>query len=182
MEEVRELLKMKRKGLGSVVAYILLILLAVVGVSILLGVYLRNVREGTSSDSSSCFGVDLEAKSCFLFKKETLDNFGLPDENPLILINVERFPGGGDIKGLRFVVTNSSNNVNVEKPVNLTFMNTIINTDYSSLIEYNSVETVIRDISYVPDPYDVTVSVSAVVGKSETVCAPTRQSVKCNVV
>jgi hypothetical protein len=170
---------MKRKGIGSVVAYVLLIALAVIAVSVFLGVYLRSVQKGTSSDSSSCFGIDLEVKSCVAFTVGTLNSTGLPDTNPLIFMNVERHPGGKDVKGLRFVVTNSSEEVRVEKPVDFTFFNTIVSTNYSSLKEYNSVDAVIRDISSVSSFTDVKVTVGAVVGKSETVCAPTRLAVKC---
>ncbi|MEK6908703.1 MAG: hypothetical protein AABX23_01480 [Nanoarchaeota archaeon] len=168
---------MKRNGVGSVVAYIILILIAVVGTSIFLRAYLGNVNKNTSGDSSLCFGIDLEVNNCLIFTREFLQSIGLPGTTgDGILINVERFPGGKDINDLRFSVTDDIGNLHVESPVELDILDINIDTNYSRLVEYNSVEAAVRNLDYTP----LSVTVSAVVGKSDTICNPTRQQVICD--
>lgn len=169
---------MKRKGIGAVVGTVVIILISVVGVTILLGAYLRSVDKGTSNDASSCFGIDLKATSCNIISPDLFNQAGLPDTKNGTLINVERFPGGGEITGLKFVITDSLGNVHIGEPADLPMLARFglnIDTDYSDLIEYNSVEAIVRNITYIP----VSVSVGAVVGDSKTVCAPTRDAVAC---
>ncbi len=171
---------MNKKGVGSIVAVVILILVAVAGASIFLGVYLRNVDEDTSGDSSSCFGIDLELNSCFIFIP-AMTNPSIPPNlqltGPALLMNAERFPGGGEIKGLRFIVTDDAGNAHTEEPVDLIIpaLNFEVDTNYTDLVEYNGVDAIVRDLTYNP----VSVAVSAVVGKSETICAPTREPVAC---
>jgi hypothetical protein len=174
------MIKMKRKGVSTVVSYVLIILLAVVGVSVLLGAYIKNVQKGTSGDSSSCFGIDLEVKSCNVISPAVLQDQGLSDTNPAIIMNVERYPGGGNIQSLRFVVTDSSGKVHIEKPTDLILsdLGINVNTDYSDFFEYGSDFAIVRNIDYGVVTY-VDVTVSAVVGKSETICAPTRPVIRC---
>ncbi len=178
---LNNLTKMKRKGIGAVVGTILIVLISVVAVSIFLGVYLREVKKNTSGDSSLCFGIDLKINNCRIIPISTFQAFGLNEYKPGLLINIERFAGGKDIKNLKFVVTDSSGVIHIEEPVDLPSLRNFglyISTNYSGFVEYNSVDAVVKNISYsllVPP----SISVSAVVGQSETICAPTREAVRC---
>ena len=167
---------MKKKGIGSVVSYILIALITIVAITIFLGVYLRSVDKNTSGDTSSCFGIDLKLNNCIIIPISLINGpFGLDDSGPAIIANVERFPGGDEVKGLRFVVKDFNGNTHLEEPINFALGNFVVNTNYSDFVEYDSDNALLRNLTYRP----VSVAVSAVVGKSETVCNPTREPIVC---
>lgn len=166
---------MNKKGIGSIVSYILLILLTVVGATIIIGAVMRSVSNSTDSDSASCLNVDLKLNSCVIIPMYIVSNF-LPDTGESILLNVERLPGGKEVRGIRFAVTDTLGNVHVEEPVNLKIGEIFeVNTNYSDFLEYQSDDALIRNISYIP----VSVAVSAVVGDSQTICSATRPAITC---
>ncbi len=167
----------KKKGLGSIVSYTLIILLTVVGASIIIGAFIKSVDKNTSGDSASCLGVNLELNSCVILPLYIVNTFFPAEPGISILLNVERLPGGKDVKGLRFVVTDTLGNTHIEEPVNLKIGDIFnVDTNYSDLAEYSSNDALIRNVtSYTP----VSVSVNAVVGDSETICPATFPSVNC---
>ena len=176
-----------KRGLGSVVGVVLIILISVIAVSIFTAVYLKSVKKSTSDDSALCLGIDLQLKECILFNSTVTTYIVNPyiPSNPItgsaLLLNVERFPGGeeNEIKDLRFIVKDMLGNEHVYEPVDIFIpapINWGANTNYSQFVEYDSTDAVIRDLGY--DEVK-SVSVSAVVGSSQTVCFPTRESIRC---
>lgn len=166
---------MNKKGIGSIVSYILIILLTVVGVAIFIGAFLRGVDKNTSDESASCLGIDLKLNGCVIIPMYIVSNF-LPDTGEAVIVNVERSPGGGEIKDLRFAVLDTLGNTHVEEPVNLEIGNVFkVDTNYSDFLEYESDDALLRNLSYNP----VSISVSAVVGDSQTICPATRPSINC---
>jgi hypothetical protein len=174
---------MNNRGLGTVVASILIILISVIAASIFLGFYLKSINKSTSNDYSSCFGIDLKLKNCFIITPQMVNPIlpsGVPPlTGPALLMNVERFPGGGNIGDLRFTVTDENGNDHLEIPVEVDIpaFNFEVDRNYSKLVEYGSMNALVRDLGYAP----ASVAVSAVVGKSEAICAATREPVKCEV-
>src|SRR3989344_9509408 len=69
--------KMQRKAIGSIVATVILVLVAVVGTAIFIGAYLKSVDKNTSSDSSSCFGIELKLDNCAIITPQMV-NLSLP--------------------------------------------------------------------------------------------------------
>lgn len=165
---------MSKKGVGSVVAYIILILLAIVGVSIFLGAYFKSIDKSTSDETASCFGIDLKVNNCVVFPKSLLTAAGLPDTGNGTLMGVERLPGGKEVTGMRFIFINLSGATHVEKPVDFEGFGLSISTNYTSLLEYETIDAAVRNLDYHP----LNVAVAAVVGK-DTVCTPTREPVIC---
>jgi len=173
---------MSKRGLGGVVAVVLIVLISIIAVSIFLAVYFKSVKKSTSDDSALCLGIDVGVKNCYYFNY--LINYvnppipGMPvireNENAL-LMNVERFPGGGEIKSLRFEVEGVDGNKYSGKPIDINVGLFKATTNYTDFVEYSSVEAIIRDIPSAPK----SVTVGAVVGDSETVCVPVRVPVKC---
>lgn len=173
----RSSLSMKKRGLGSVVAIIILALIAIILVSIFLGAYLGNVKKNTSGDSSSCLGIDIGVTNCYIFD-DRLNNYlplGQQVTGYTILMDVERAPGGREIGGLRFVVKNIEGNENLFEPMNISALNFNANTDYKNFIEYSSVSAVVRGLEKEPQ----SVAVSAVVGESQTICEPVNAAIEC---
>ncbi len=171
---------MNKKGLGSVVAFVVILLIALVFVSIFLGAYFRSVKKSTSDDSALCLGIDVGVKNCYFFNSliNIVNISGMPTigegENAL-LMNIERFAGKGEIKGLRFEVEGIDGNKYSGSPIDINVGSFSSSTSYADFVEYSSVEAVVR---YIPNEPKY-VAVGAVVGDSETVCAPIRAPVKC---
>lgn len=170
-------LKMKRKGIGSIVSYSLIILLTVVGASILIGAFLKSIDKSTSNDSASCLGIDLKLNSCIVLPLSVVNTFFPTEPGISILLNVERLPGGKEVKGIRFSVLDTDGQTHLEEPVNLKIGEIFnVDTNYSDLVEYDSDDALIRNVtSYIP----AYVTVNAVVGKSETICPSTSPQVTC---
>lgn len=166
-----------KKGIGSIVSYILIILLTVVGVSIIIGAFLKTVDKSTSNDSASCIGIDLKINSCIVLDLSIVQTFFPGEPGISILVNVERSPGGKEVKGLRFSVLDSNGQTHIEEPVNLKIGDIFnVDTNYSDFQEYESDDALIRNVtSYIP----VSVKVNAVVGDSETICPATSPEVTC---
>lgn len=168
---------MERRGLGSIVSYILIILLTVVGAAILIGAVMKSIGNSTDNDSSSCLNVDLKLNSCVIIPLYIVNTF-LPDTGVSTIINVERSPGGGDVKGIKFVVIDTLGNTHVEDPVNLKIGEIFdVDTNYSDFQEYDSKDALLRNLSYTP----ASVSINAVVGKSNTICPANRQPINCRI-
>lgn len=166
----------ERKGISTVVSSILIILLTIAGVAVLIGVFIGNVGKSTNDDSASCLGIDLKLNSCVIFPLSVVNTFFPEEVGVSVLMNVERSPGGGEIKGLRFAVTDSLGNTHFEDPVNLKLGNLLeVNTNYSDFVEYDSDDALLRNLTYTP----VSVSVSALVGNSLSICPATRPSINC---
>ncbi len=119
---------MSKKGVGSVVAVVIITLLAIVSASIFLGVYLKSTRENTSKDTSSCIGIELKVNTCYVYNETTLIAW-VPSKGDSLLLNVERLPGGKEIRGLRFVVTNASGADKLYEPTNFSISNFKVDTD-----------------------------------------------------
>lgn len=175
--------KMEKKGLGSIVAIVLITLLSVVGIAILFGAVFKTVGESTSNDASSCLGIDLKVSSCDIYNDTLIDQVNLlfalanPINGSAIVINLERLPGGGEIKDLRFQITDELGNSYIEEPVDATIGPFSVNTNYTEFVEYGVFVALARDIMYNAS----SVRVSAVVGSSETICAPTRPATNCGI-
>ena len=168
----------KRKALSTIVGNVLIIILAVIGAGIFLSVYLRNVRDIADRDLPLCVGIDLEMLWCIAFPANTqLPNGGYLDQAGLYLV-VERLPGGEEIRDLRFKITDSDGKTHVERPVNVTVPGYKILADYRSFVEHSTKEAAVKPLDYSPNvPCEI--AVSAVVGKSNTICAPTQEPIKC---
>jgi hypothetical protein len=168
---------MNKKGIGSIIAYILLILLTIVGAAIIIGAVMRGVGNSTDSDSASCLNVDLKLNSCVIIPLYVVNTFFPGEPGISILLNVERFPGGKEVKGIRFAVTDTLGNVHLEEPVNLKIGEIFdVDTNYSDFREYESDDALIRNVTlYTP----ASIAVSAVVGGSETICPATRPAINC---
>lgn len=169
--------KMERKGIASIVSYILIILLTVTAISIFIGYYISNLNKGTKDERALCFGMDLEVTACTIFNSTVLNFLGLPDTGYGILASIERHPGGGDLAGIRLIIKDSNGNTHTEAPLNMTIAGFKSDTDFSDLVEYNAVDIIVRNLSYTPVSYGV----AAVVGESETVCSATRTYNNCAV-
>ncbi len=163
------------RGVSSVVAPILIVVIVVVGAGIFLSVYLRSVRDIASRDLPLCTGIDLKVNLCLGFLAGVeLPQGGTLDQNGIYFV-VERLPGGGDeIRDLRFKITDSEGNFHSERPFNVS--RTGINTVYVRFAEHSTIEAATKPINY----YPCNVTVSAVVGKSNTVCTPTREVISCS--
>lgn len=181
--------RMKRKGVGSVVAVSLLILLGITLVSVLIGVFIKNIDKATKDESALCLGIDLKVKDCIIFNVTDLNNIGTlfsssilsNQTHPGILANVERLPGGGEyINGLKLVVTDSSGRTITEETVNIVVGPFSADNDYKDLVEYNSNEVVVLNLTYISNsnPW-ASVTVAALVGESRTTCQPIRPAVVC---
>ena len=169
---------MIKKGVSSVVGPILIVMVVVISAGIFLSVYLRSVRDVVNRDLPLCAGIDLAPTWCIAFPANTpFPNGGYLDENGLYFA-VERFPGGGEIRDLRFRITDSEGKSHVERPVNVTVPGYRILTDYSVLVEHSTIEAAAKPIDYSPaTPCEVTVG--AVVGDSNTICTPTSEPIEC---
>lgn len=168
---------LNKKGLGSIVSYTLIILLTVVGASIIIGAFIKSIDKNTSGDSASCLGVDLKLNSCVILPLYIINTFFPEEPGISLLVNVERLPGGKDVKGLKFTVIDNLGNTHIEEPVNLKIGEIFnVDTNYSDFAEYDSDDALIRNLTeYTP----VSVSVNAVVGDSETICPATRKEIPC---
>lgn len=170
---------MGRKAISAIVGNVLIIVLVVVAVGIFLSIILRNIRNTTDTDLHLCPGIDLKLIWCVGF----LNGFTLPTGQPIegsgIYFVVERGPGGKEIRDLRFNIIDNEGNNKVERPVNFTTAGFSITTQYNKLVEHSTIEAALL-------PYDVSqsgipckVAVSAVVGDSNTICAPTSEPINC---
>lgn len=166
-----------KRGIGSIVAYTLIILLTVAGASILIGAFLKSVDKSTSNDSASCVGIDLKLNSCVVIPLYVVQTFFPEEPGISIILNIERLPGGKEVKGIRFSVVDTNGTNHLEVPVNLKIGDIFnVDTNYSDLVEYDSDDALIRNVtSYIP----AYVSVNAVVGESETICPTTRPQITC---
>ena len=170
----------KRKALSTIVGNVLVIMLVIIAAGIFLSVYLRSVRDIADRDLPLCTGIDLRLVSCYLFPPETtfqgaeLITYGL-------YFIVERGPGDGEIRDLRFKVIDINGAEHIERPINIT--GTGINTNYKFFAEHSTVEAAVVPIVYLSgvsanDLPDFA-AVSVVVGDSNTVCSPTSEPIKC---
>ncbi len=172
---------MERKALSSVVGNILIIMFIVIAAGIFLSVYLRSVRNVADRDLPLCVGIDLKMLWCVGF----LNGYTLPSGYTLsgngLYFVVERFPGGGEIRDLRFRIIDNEGKSRSERPVNFTIPGVKITTEYRKLVEHSTIEAVLLPYSLTPqgDGIPCEVSVSAVVGESNTICAPAREPIKC---
>lgn len=171
---------MDKKGISSIVGFMVFLVVSVVLVSVFLAAYFKGIKKNTSDDTSLCFGIDLEVKSCFWFDNRInyLQIQGLPDLLPYehaILTNVERSPGGGDIKDLVLIAKDANGREYPVRPFELETSIFTSSTDYSKFLEYSSINSVARGIPAEPKYVDV----AAVVGESGTVCAPAMKPVEC---
>jgi|SRR3989338_10997496 len=175
---------MKKRGLGSVVAVVLIVLISIIAVSIFLGLYFKSIKKSTSDDSALCLGIDLEAKTCYIFD-EILNYYlnQIPNNNIHIangeyvtLLTVERHPGKGEIKGIIVTTEDSAGNKYSNKSIDVTVGNLFsASANYSNFNEYDSVDVVARGF------YNEVrrATVSAIVGESKTICPPTRVPINC---
>lgn len=164
---------MERKGISTVVSISLIVLITVAAASIFIAFYLKGMNSATDDESALCFGIDIKVAGCIIIPTSFPVN--PPLTGPGLIVNVERLPGGGDIAGLNLIVTDSLGGEHVEAPINITVGRFVSDTDYSDLVEFNSVDAAVRDLQYTPRY----VTVAATVGKSQTVCAPTREKIEC---
>lgn len=165
--------KMERKGIGTVVSVSLIVLITIAAAGIFIAFYVRGLDRSTADESPLCFGIDLKIAGCFIIPTTFAVN--PPLTGPGLLVNVERLPGGGDIAGLKLLITDSNGIGHLEEPINLTLGRFVSDTDYSDLVEFNSIEAVVRDLTYTPRY----ISVAAMVGKSRTICPATRDKIEC---
>lgn len=170
---------MKRKALSTVVGNVLIIILIVIAAGIFLSVYLRNVRDIANRDLPLCAGIDLKMIWCVGF----VNGYILPNGQPLdgngIYFVVERLPGGGEIRDLRFKITDPEGNSKVERPVNVTTAGLRIATEYWKLVEHSTAEAALRPYNIYQSGIPCEVSVTAVVGKSNTICPITSEPIEC---
>ena len=174
-----------RRGISSVVATVLIVVIVVIGAAIFLSVYLRSVRDITNRDLPLCAGIDLKLTKCIIFPagghipvNTATGYYILPSHSIYFL--VERLPGGEVIRDLRFKIIDTDGKSHSERPVNVTIPGYHIFTEYWLLAEYSTIEAVtfVDLANYSPAIPDYA-TVSAVVGNSETVCAPTNEPIKC---
>ena len=173
---------MNSKG-ASTIGVILIILISIVAVSILLSVVFRNIRNVTAEERAKCLGIDLKATLCTFFPSSTVfpnSNYVLPANGILAL--VERGYGGGGIADLRFHLEYSDGSVEILSPINLSAPGFRINTEYQNFVEHSSKEAVLMPITYTPSRIPSNLRVSAVVGKSNTLCEATAPALPCTVI
>ncbi len=170
------MVKMERKGISTVVAVSLIVLITIGAAAIFIASYVRGIDRATQDERALCLGIDLKIEGCLIFPASTPLPPNIPNlTGPALLVNVERLPGGGNITGLRLLVTDSNGIQHPEDPVNLTVGRFVSDTDYSDLVEFNSIEAIARDLTYTPRY----ITVAVVVGKSRTICPATRDKIEC---
>ncbi|MEK6925328.1 MAG: hypothetical protein AABW71_03775 [Nanoarchaeota archaeon] len=167
------MVKMERKGISTVVAVSLIVLLTISAAAIFISFYVRGIDRATQDERALCLGIDLKVSGCFIFPQTFPIN--PPLNGSALLVNVERLPGGKNIAGLKLLVIDSNGIQHVEDPVNLTLGRFVSDTDYSDLVEFNSIDSVVRDLTYTPKY----IYVVATVGKSQTICPATRERFEC---
>lgn len=171
------LYNINKRGIGSIMGTVLIILISVVAVGILFGVLSKTLNKATKDESYLCLGIDIKVSDCIIVNG-TIMNPLLPPNLQIngfaLLIGMERFPGGKNIENLKFAVKNSSS-VSVMDPINVSIPFFSVDTDYTKFLEYSSFNAVVKDFPNPPSE----VSVSAVVGESKTVCKPTREPTRC---
>lgn len=172
---------MIRRGVGGVVGPILIVMIVVIAAGIFLSVYLRSVRDVANRDLPLCVGIDLKMIKCVGF----LNGYPLPNGQLIsgngIYFIVERAQGGGEIRDLRFKITDSEGKSRVERPINVSVAGIRINTAYQQFVEHSTKEAALLPYSLTPQGGGIPceVAVSAVVGDSNTICAPTSEPIEC---
>lgn len=164
---------MGRKGISTVVSISLIVLITVSAASIFIAFYLKGMNSATEDESALCLGIDVKVAGCIVVPQ----NFPInpPLTGPGLIVNVERLPGGGDISGLKLIVTDNTGAEHVETPINITVGRFVSDTDYSDLVEFNSVDSAVKNLTYIPRY----VTVAVTVGKSQTICPATRDKIEC---
>ncbi len=169
----------EKKAIGSIVGNVLIIVLIVVAVGIFLGVYLRNIRNVANTDLPLCVGIDLKMVWCIGF----VNGYPLPTGQSItgsgIYFVVERGSGGGEIRDLRFKIIDDVGNSKIERPVNFTTVGFSITTQYKKLVEHSTIEAALLPYDIFQSGIPCEVMVSAVVGDSNAICAPTSEPIKC---
>ena len=169
----------KRKALSTIVGNVLVIMLVIIAAGIFLSVYLRSVRDIADRDLPLCTGIDLKMKWCVGFLSGyTLPNGQLLQGNGIYFL-VERLPGGGEIRDLRFKMTDPEKRSRSERPVNVSTAGVSITTAYQQFVEYSAVEAALLPYNLYQSGIPCEVTVSAVVGDSNTICAATQEPIKC---
>ena len=178
-----------KRGLSTVVSTVLVVLLVIVSVGVLFGFYKKYLDKASEDESALCVaGPEVKLTRCVYFDANTDFNC---DNNPLIPVGgayfiVERGPGPGNIRSLRFIITDTLGVEHVEKPIETPKSIYGISIDYSNFKEYSTVEAAFLQIPPSPNiptyqPYQPAYAgVSAVVGtRSDNVCEPTEQPIYC---
>lgn len=92
---------MNKRGLSDVITTLLVILLVLVAMGVVWGIIRNIIRSGSKDISLSGFTLDLEIKDAY----ESGDN---------IIVKVERKVGEGNLKGIKFILSNGDDEV-IEK-------------------------------------------------------------------
>ena len=174
---------MNLKG-ASTVGVVLIVLLSIVAVGIFLSAVFRNIKDATAQERAKCLGIDLKVTECIIFPEDSSfpnSNYVLPDDG--IYAIIDRGYGGGLIGDLRFQVNYDDGTTEVLRPVNLSGPGFKIETGYQSFVEHSSSVAALMPVNYDPltNKIPVTLGVSAVVGKSNTICDVTALPTSCAV-
>ncbi len=167
---------MNLKGF-STIGVVLIILLSIVAIGLFLSITFKSIRNATAEEKAKCLGIDLKLVQCVGFTGGTkLPSSNIPLLENTIYAVVQREFGGGQIENLRFHVIYDTGENEILEPVSLSIPGFNFATEYPNFVEYSSVDVALHP-SIVQIP--ATLSVSAVVGKSKTICEPTAEPISC---
>ncbi len=171
---------MNLKG-ASTIGVILIIVLSIVAIGIFLSVTLRSIRNVTAQEKAKCLGIDLEVIQCIVFPAGSpLPNsaYQIPDNG--IYAVTDRGFGGGEIRDLRYHVTYNNGETEILTPVNISGRGYRVETGYKYFLEHSSTHSALIPVVYdSPTQVPVTLGVSAVVGKKDTLCELTAPALPC---
>jgi hypothetical protein len=172
---------MEKRGLGVVVATVLLILITVVAIG-LLWVGYKTLINKSDSNSLDCTTINLKAIECnFAFGYTDLGSGEPIIEEPLIFVNFRREIGEGKLNSVRIIGKDYDEDTYVLEPQFISEdlgFETSSRTDYSGLVELTTDNAGnLGDIDEWPWSAILEANVVAVVG--DTVCPVKNEPVDC---
>lgn len=111
MSKKGHIFKRDKKGLSTVVANLLLILLVLIAIGIVWVVVRNIISSGTQSIELNQITFDFSVKSAYIYGSD-------------IVVSVKRNPGGGTLAGLKFVFTNTTESVSVDRFLSMNELDT----------------------------------------------------------
>ena len=171
-----------KRGLATIVSTVLIVLLVVVSVGVLFGFYKKYLDKAEDDESALCVaGPQVKLTRCVYFNAGTdFSCNGNPAPFGGAYFIVERGPGSGNVRSLRFIITDTSGVEHVEKPIEIPKSIYGISVDYSNFKEYSTIEAAFLQIPPILTYQPAYARVSAVVGtRSDNVCEPTEQPIYC---
>jgi len=129
-EKELQILPNSSKGLSTIVATLIIILLVLVAAGII-WVVIRNIMtEGAEGIELGRFTLDLSIKSAYI-------------DGTNVKVNVRRSPGGGDLIGVKFIFFNGTDSISVDRKTPLIeLQEKLFSFDSSEVGDINALQTV----------------------------------------